>query len=99
MSQEKESMLELNYRSKNPLAHPIRGDLFGSRQFLMKIQRDEKDSIVDAELIGRVTRLARFRAMADYQYTSHSNSVSASLRKSMEENQCKKVESHKYGKY
>jgi general transcription factor 3C polypeptide 5 (transcription factor C subunit 1) len=81
--------LELNYRWKDPFAHPIRGDLLDSRQFLLKLEKDDMGNLKNSRIIGRITQIARFRAMADYQYLSNMKSDSTRLRSSIEEGDCK----------
>jgi hypothetical protein len=90
MNQEKESSLELQYQGKkNPFVHPIRGDLLNSQQFLLKIDT-KQDMQKETEILGRITKVARFRAMADYQFTPNSNLPSTKLRESMQKGDSKR---------
>ena len=60
-----------------------------SRQFLLKLEKDDMGNLRDSRILGRITQIARFRAMADYQYLPNMKSDSTRLRNDIEESNCK----------
>jgi general transcription factor 3C polypeptide 5 (transcription factor C subunit 1) len=68
-AQRRDALLELSFRSKDPFAHPIPGDVIPANNLLLKVvkrKRKSPDSEVigdfTAEIVGIVSKTARFRS-------------------------------------
>ncbi|KAH8118324.1 RNA polymerase III transcription factor IIIC subunit-domain-containing protein [Phellopilus nigrolimitatus] len=90
-----ESFLELSWRPEQPFAHPIPGSVVQSNNILLKVtKRRRKRKEVEgmggtegdflAEAVGVITKTARFRGMADFQYSPDASDPAVLLRAAMD---------------
>ncbi|KLO18083.1 hypothetical protein SCHPADRAFT_136378 [Schizopora paradoxa] len=89
-------LLELNWRPDNPFSHPISGGVIVSHGILLKVvkkRRKRKDGAAGgeqpqgeftAEAVGIISRTARFRSMADFQFTPDMTDPVVKLRMAMD---------------
>ncbi|KAH8106055.1 RNA polymerase III transcription factor IIIC subunit-domain-containing protein [Cristinia sonorae] len=87
------SPLELNLRPNDPFSHPVAGEVLQTNNLLMKVvKRKRKTRGPDgeaigeytAEVVGSISKTARFRSMADYQYKCDARDPVLVLRSSMD---------------
>ncbi|KAL3136766.1 hypothetical protein ABBQ38_005481 [Trebouxia sp. C0009 RCD-2024] len=67
------SLLQLNFRPRDPLAHPVYGDRQPTQGLLLKLSRSAADTdrhAVKAEVVASVHSKFTFNGMADFQYQS-----------------------------
>ena len=67
------SLLQLNFRPTDPLAHPVYGERQPTKGLLLKLSRNSADTGrhgVKAEVVASVHSKFTFTGMADYQYQS-----------------------------
>ncbi|KAI0787107.1 RNA polymerase III transcription factor IIIC subunit-domain-containing protein [Irpex lacteus] len=90
-----ENVLELNMRPDNPFTHPIPGEVIPANNILLKVvkRRRKKDPSGGSgevtgeytiEAAGVIAKSARFRSMADYQFSADMNDPVSQLRASMD---------------
>ncbi|KAJ7591219.1 RNA polymerase III transcription factor IIIC subunit-domain-containing protein [Mycena floridula] len=88
-----DALLELHLRPDNPFSHPIAGDVVPTNNILLKItkrKRKRRDGQVEiigeykAEAVGVITKTARFRSMADFQYNPEMQDPVSKLRVAMD---------------
>ncbi|KAF8803887.1 hypothetical protein BYT27DRAFT_7340686 [Phlegmacium glaucopus] len=89
-----QTLLELSLRPGNPFAHPIPGDVVGTNNLLLKVIKKKRKHVADdypctigeytAEVVGIVSKTARFRSMVDYQYFPNMDDSVAKLRLAMD---------------
>lgn len=73
------SLLQLNFRPHDPLAHPVYGERQPTQGLLLKLSRTAADSdrqAVKAEVVASVHSKFTFNGMADFQYQSAVSSSS-----------------------
>ncbi|PPQ95507.1 hypothetical protein CVT26_008535 [Gymnopilus dilepis] len=93
-AQKSDTLLELSLRPENPFAHPIPGDVVGANNLLLKVvKRKRKRSAENsdappigeytAEVVGVMSKTARFRSMVDYQFFPNPDDPITKLRMAM----------------
>ncbi|KAI7864580.1 RNA polymerase III transcription factor IIIC subunit-domain-containing protein [Spinellus fusiger] len=66
--------LELRFRPKDALSHPINGDIIPCTRLVLKVTRRVKkgspkeDATIVPEIIGSISKTCRFGGLADFQY-------------------------------
>ncbi|TFK27098.1 hypothetical protein FA15DRAFT_587283 [Coprinopsis marcescibilis] len=91
MAPKTDSLLELSFNPENPFSHPIPGDVVNTNNLLLKVTRrrrklpneDGEIGEYKAEVVGVITKTARFRSMADFQYLPDMNDSVSQLRLAM----------------
>ncbi|THH32364.1 hypothetical protein EUX98_g1804 [Antrodiella citrinella] len=87
------SLLELNFRPKDPFSHPVNGEVVSSNNLLLKVVKRRRKARVPggdvvgdytAEVVGSISKTARFRGMADYQYQPNMKDPVSVLRTAMD---------------
>ncbi|KAF8974777.1 RNA polymerase III transcription factor IIIC subunit-domain-containing protein [Flammula alnicola] len=93
-TQRTDALLELSLRPDNPFAHPIPGDVVSANNLLLKVVKKKRKSTQQpadgalgeymAEVVGIVSKTARFRSMVDYQYFPDVDDPIVKLRNAMD---------------
>ncbi|KAF8901692.1 RNA polymerase III transcription factor IIIC subunit-domain-containing protein [Gymnopilus junonius] len=93
-AQKSDALLELSLHPESPFAHPIPGDVIGANNLLLKVVKRKRKRPADssdappigeytAEVVGVMSRTARFRSMIDYQYFPNPDDSISKLRMAM----------------
>ncbi|KAJ3030025.1 UNVERIFIED_CONTAM: tau 95 subunit of transcription factor TFIIIC [Siphonaria sp. JEL0065] len=88
--------LELRMRTNDPFAHPVLGEVIATSNLLLKVSRKRRkkgsgphgehldsDYKYATEIVGIVTKTGRFRALADFQYTTDASDPLFKLKHSL----------------